>query len=57
MKSVLCHQATLQVVDQPNFNTRKGQVLLEVVDVGSVVQIYICSITATCMRFGCTCRV
>lgn len=31
MKSVLCHQATLQVVDQPNLTPAKGQVLLEVV--------------------------
>lgn len=26
MKSVLCHQATLQVVDQPNLTPAKGQV-------------------------------
>ncbi|MBR7713520.1 zinc-binding dehydrogenase [Acinetobacter nosocomialis] len=34
MKSVLCHQATLQVVDQPNLTPAKGQVLLEVVRCG-----------------------
>lgn len=34
MKSVLCHQATLQVVDQPNLMPAKGQVLLEVVRCG-----------------------
>ncbi len=34
MKSVLCHQATLQVVDQPNLTPAKGQVLLEVIRCG-----------------------
>ena len=34
MKSVLCHQAKLQVVEQPKLTPAKGQVLLEVVRCG-----------------------